>query len=151
MEFGLPAAIGAALANPHRKVICISGDGSIQMNIQELATLADLSLNVSVLIMNNQHLGLVRQQQELFFGGNYIASRFPRRLDFAAIGREFGLEGVNLETETDRTGALRRMIGKGGPSIIDIPIRFAENVYPMVPPGAPNRGMMGPRDTPTHG
>jgi acetolactate synthase I/II/III large subunit len=144
MGFGLPAAIGAALANPHKKVICISGDGSIQMNIQELATLVDLGLNVSILIMNNQHLGLVRQQQELFFGGNYIASHFPRRLDFAAIGRDFGVEGVNLETEGDLTAALRRMIGKDGPSITDIPIRYAENVYPMVPPGAPNREMLGP-------
>ena len=96
MGFGLPTAIGAALANPDKQVICISGDGSIQMNIQEMATLGELGLNVAVIIMNNQHLGLVRQQQELFFNENYIASKFDSRLDFAAIGRQFGIRGIAL-------------------------------------------------------
>ncbi len=145
MGFGLPAAIGAALAHPDKQVICISGDGSIQMNIQELATLSDLGLNVSVIIMNNQHLGLVRQQQELFFEGNYIASRFARKLDFAAIGREYGIPGVNLESLRDPLGALRQALSGDGPAIIDAPIHFAENVFPMVPPGAANREMIGPK------
>lgn len=144
MGFGLPAAIGAALAHPDRQVICVSGDGSIQMNIQELATLADLGLNVTVLIMNNQHLGLVRQQQELFFEGNYIASRFERKLDFAAIGREFGIESVNLSGLEDPMSALERMLSMRGPCLIDAPTHFAENVFPMVPPGAANRDMIGP-------
>ena len=77
MGFGLPAAIGAALAAPGRRVVCVSGDGSFLMNIQELATLAELDLNVAVVVMNNRHLGLVRQQQELFYGGRLSASRFP--------------------------------------------------------------------------
>jgi acetolactate synthase I/II/III large subunit len=142
MGFGLPAAIGAALAHPERQIICISGDGSIQMNIQELATLAEEDLNVSIIIMNNQHLGLVRQQQELFFEGNYIASRFARRLDFAAIGREFGIPGVNLASAGDPLGVMREMLDRPGPCIIDAPIHFAENVFPMVPPGAANRDMI---------
>jgi acetolactate synthase-1/2/3 large subunit len=142
MGFGLPAAIGAALANPDRQVICISGDGSIQMNIQEFATLAELNLNVKILIMNNQHLGLVRQQQELFFDNNYIASKFARRLDFAAIAREFGIRGMNLTDAIHPEETIRLMLKEPGPCVIDIPIHDAENVYPMVPPGAAIREMI---------
>ncbi|OPX94474.1 MAG: Acetolactate synthase isozyme 1 large subunit [Syntrophorhabdus sp. PtaB.Bin006] len=142
MGFGLPAAIGAAIANPGRQVLCISGDGSFQMNIQELATLAELDLNVSILIMNNQHLGLVRQQQELFYEGNYIASRFASRLDFAAIGRQFGIRGINLEDTVNPHDVMAEILREKGPCIIDIPIHYGENVYPMVPPGAANREMI---------
>ncbi len=142
MGFGLPAAIGASLANPGRQVICISGDGSIQMNIQEMATLAELDLDVSVIIMNNQHLGLVRQQQELFFNGNYIASRFDSKLDFAAIGRQFGIRGINLEDAMDPSGTLESALKERGPRVIDVPIHYGENVFPMVPPGAANREMI---------
>lgn len=143
MGFGFPAAIGAALANPGRQVICVSGDGSFQMNIQELATLAELKLNVIVLIMNNQHLGLVRQQQELFFGGNYIASRFENRVDFAAIARGYGIRSVNLGAEKNPAVAVMELLKFGGPCVIDAPIHYEENVFPMVPPGAANREMIG--------
>jgi acetolactate synthase-1/2/3 large subunit len=142
MGFGLPAAIGAALANPGRQVICFSGDGSIQMNIQELATLAELDLPVSIVIMNNQHLGLVRQQQELFFGQTYIASRFTTRLNFAGIGREFGIRSVDLGREDNVGEAILRTLREGGPNIIDVPTHGEENVFPMVPPGAANREMI---------
>ena len=142
MGFGLPAAIGAALANPDKQIICISGDGSIQMNIQEMATLAELGLNVAVIIMNNQHLGLVRQQQELFFNGNYIASKFDSRLDFAAIGRQFGIRGIALNETIDPVKTIELMLKEKGPCIIDVPIHYSENVFPMVPPGAANREMI---------
>ena len=142
MGFGLPAAIGAALAHPGRQVVCISGDGSIQMNLQEMATLADLDLKVAVIIMNNRHLGLVRQQQELFFNGNYIASRFDSKLDFAAIGRQFGIRGINLEDAIDPVRSIELMLKGKGPCIIDVPIHYGENVFPMVPPGAANREMI---------
>jgi acetolactate synthase-1/2/3 large subunit len=142
MGFGLPAAIGAALANPDKQIICISGDGSIQMNIQEMATLAELGLNVAVIIMNNQHLGLVRQQQELFFNGNYIASKFNSRLDFAAIGRQFGIRGIALGETIDPVKTIELMLKEKGPCIIDVPIHYSENVLPMVPPGAANRDMI---------
>jgi acetolactate synthase I/II/III large subunit len=142
MGFGLPTAIGAALANPDRQVICITGDGSIQMNIQEMATLAELGLNVAVIIMNNQHLGLVRQQQELFFNGNYIASKFDSRLDFAAIGRQFGIRGITLSETIDPVKTMEAMLKEKGPCIIDAPIHYCENVFPMVPPGAANREMI---------
>ena len=97
MGFGLPAAIGAALANPGKRTVCVTGDGSLLMNVQELATLAELRLDVSVILFDNGHLGLVRQQQELFYGKRYSASRFDRRLDFATIARGFGLEAEVVE------------------------------------------------------
>ncbi|HVN95101.1 MAG TPA: biosynthetic-type acetolactate synthase large subunit [Syntrophorhabdaceae bacterium] len=142
MGFGLPAAIGAALAHPGRQIICVSGDGSIQMNIQEMATLAELDLNIAVIVMNNQRLGLVRQQQELFFHGNYIASSFPSRLDFAAIARQFGIKGVNLGEGGDPVLAMEEILKQKTPRVIDVPIRSGENVFPMVPPGSANREMI---------
>ncbi len=89
MGFGLPVAIGAALANKDKEILCFSGDGSILMNIQELATLADFGLNIKVIILNNNHLGLVRQQQELFYNKHYIASRFISNPDFKLIAQGF--------------------------------------------------------------
>ena len=138
MGFGLPAAIGAALAAPGRRVVCVSGDGSILMNIQELATLAELDLPVAVLVCNNAHLGLVRQQQELFYGQRYSASRFLGSPDFAAIARGFGLRGVTLDPDADPLGQLAAALAQPGPVLIDIPIHETANVLPMVPPGAAN-------------
>jgi len=143
MGFGLPAAIGAALENPDKQVICFTGDGSILMNIQELATLADLNLNVKIIILNNKHLGLVRQQQELFYGGRYIASKFVTNPDFAAISRGFGIPAYDLSKETDLIETLKMAIAQVGPVLIDIPVRENENVYPMVKPGAPITEMIG--------
>jgi len=143
MGFGLPAAIGAALENPEKQVICFTGDGSILMNIQELATLADLNLNVKIIILNNKHLGLVRQQQELFYGGRYIASKFVTNPDFAAISRGFGIPAYDLSKEIDLIETLKNAIAQAGPVLIDIPVREMENVYPMVKPGAPITEMIG--------
>ncbi len=143
MGFGLPAAIGAGLANPETQIICFAGDGSFYMNIQELATLAELNLNITVIIMNNGHLGLVRQQQELFYNKNYIASRFSINSDYAAIAQGFGIESYNLEGEGNPLEKIKNALRKPGPVLIDIPIHEAENVYPMVPPGAANREMIG--------
>jgi acetolactate synthase-1/2/3 large subunit len=138
MGFGLPAAIGAALACPDRRVACVSGDGSILMNIQELATLAELDLPVAILLFNNAQLGLVRQQQELFYGQRYSASRFDAAPDFAAAARAFGIRGVRLDPERDPLGDLAEALTQPGPCLIDIPIHDQTNVYPMVPPGAAN-------------
>ncbi len=143
MGFGLPAAIGASLANPGRRVICISGDGSIQMNIQELATLAELDLPVTLIVMNNGHLGLVRQQQELFYGSNFIASRFGIRLDFAAIAGKFGIRGNSIRASDPPAAIIAEAIAKGGPCLIDVTVEAERNVLPIVPPGAANRDMIG--------
>ncbi len=143
MGFGLPAAIGAAIANPDKQVICFTGDGSILMNIQELATLADLNLNIKIIILNNGHLGLVRQQQELFYEGHYIASKFITNPDFATISKGFGILGVDLSEEKDRFKALEALMAQPGAAVINIPVRAAENVLPMVPPGAAITEMIG--------
>ena len=143
MGFGLPAAIGAAIANPEKRIICISGDGSFLMNIQELATLKDLELNVTVIIMNNQALGLVRQQQEMFYDKKYVASWFISNPDFAGIAEKFGIQGINLADEENPMYAIARSLSEPGPFVIDVPIGQSENVYPMVPPGAANREMVG--------
>ncbi|HTX65464.1 MAG TPA: thiamine pyrophosphate-dependent enzyme [Opitutaceae bacterium] len=165
MGFGLPAALGAALAlgesshegpdidspipdqkspitNSPARVVCVSGDGSLLMNIQELATLAELDLPVAVLVFNNAQLGLVRQQQELFYGRRYAAAHFAAVPDFAALARAFGVRGLRLDPERDPLGALAAALAAPGPCVIDIPIHEAANVLPMVPPGAANRHMI---------
>lgn len=142
MGFGLPAAIGAALANRDSRVLCISGDGSIQMNLQELATLAELDLPVTVLVINNGELGMVRQQQELFYEQSFIASKFQRRLDFAAIARQFGLAGHCVSEPGMLEEALREAFSRGSPTLVDVRVRDTDNVFPIVPPGAANRDMI---------
>jgi acetolactate synthase I/II/III large subunit len=138
MGFGLPAAIGAALAEPGRRVVCVTGDGSLLMNVQELATLAELGLDVSVVVFDNGHLGLVRQQQELFYGGRYSACRFDSRPDFAAIARGFGIEAERAPEGSDYGAAIARAVGGRGPRLLSIDLRAEDNVLPMVPPGAAN-------------
>ena len=143
MGFGLPAAIGGALAAPGRRTVCVSGDGSILMNVQELATLAELDLDVTVIILNNNRLGMVRQQQELFYGKRYEASIFERQPDFAALARAFGIRAYDLEKTADMASALKEAFSQPGPCLINLPIDPAENVYPIVPPGAANVEMIG--------
>jgi len=142
MGFGLPAAIGAALACPERPVICFTGDGSLLMNIQELATLAEERANVKVILLDNGHLGLVRQQQQLFYGQRYHASRFHAEPDFAAIARGFGIPACDLEDTREPLAALERALATPGACVVRVPIAREANVYPMVPPGAPNRHMI---------
>ncbi len=143
MGFGMPAAIGAALAYPNRQIICFSGDGSLLMNIQELATAAEERTNIKVIVMNNAHLGLVRQQQELFYGSRFSASRFHAEPDFPAIARGFGIEAIDLGDAADPKKALKQAIGQRGPCLINVPIPAEDKVFPMVPPGAANRDMIG--------
>ncbi len=143
MGFGFPTAIGASLARPDKRIVCISGDGSFLMNCQELATLANLNLNVTVIIMNNRHLGLVRQQQELFYGERYHAVRLDTLPDFAALARSFGLRAHNLADAADPSALLYDAITDPAPCVIDAPIRAEENVFPMVPPGAANKDTIG--------
>jgi acetolactate synthase-1/2/3 large subunit len=142
MGFGLPAAIGAALATPDRRVVCFTGDGSLLMNLQELATAAEEGVDVTIVLLNNAHLGLVRQQQQLFYGERYHASRFRAEPDFAAIARAFGIGAHDLGTAADPLASLERALGERGPVLVNVPIAAEENVYPMVPPGAPNRHML---------
>jgi acetolactate synthase-1/2/3 large subunit len=142
MGFGLPAAIGAALAEPTRKVVCFSGDGSILMNMQELATLAEEELDVKIVLLDNRSLGLVHQQQTLFYGERVFASRYRRQPDFCALARGFGIDAVSLERAAEPAAALAAALRQRGPTLIHVPIDTAEQVLPMVPPGAANTAMI---------
>ncbi|WP_244835429.1 biosynthetic-type acetolactate synthase large subunit [Clostridium sp. BJN0001] len=143
MGFGLPAAIGAAIEDKNKKVICFSGDGSILMNIQELATLSELDLDVKVIIFNNHRLGLVHQQQDLFFKKHFIASSFIKNPDFETIGKGFFINSVTLNNEADPIKKLKEILKSKKPYLINIEIDENENIYPMVKPGSSNLNMIG--------
>ncbi|MRT50175.1 MULTISPECIES: acetolactate synthase large subunit [Enterobacteriaceae] len=143
MGFGLPAAVGAALANPQRKVICFSGDGSLMMNIQEMATAAENQLDVKIILMNNEALGLVYQQQSLFYQQGVFAATYPGMINFMQIAAGFGLQTCDLNNEADPQAALQAIIDRPGPALIHVRIDAEEKVYPMVPPGAANTEMVG--------
>ena len=142
MGFGLPTAIGLALQQPDRTVVCFSGDGSLMMNIQELATAAELALDVKVVVLNNQHLGLVRQQQTLFYGENLAAVKFHQSVDFAAAAVSMGMRGIDLSVHARPLAALRDALQTRGPCLINLPIRETEMVFPMVAPSGANRDMI---------
>ncbi|HHA2005952.1 TPA: acetolactate synthase large subunit [Enterobacter cloacae] len=143
MGFGLPAAVGAALANPDRKVICFSGDGSLMMNIQEMATAAENQLDVKIILMNNEALGLVHQQQSLFYKQGVFAATYPGMINFMQIAAGFGLHTCDLNAEEDVPAALQAAISRPGPALIHVRIDPEQKVYPMVPPGAANTEMVG--------
>lgn len=142
MGFGLPAAIGAALAHPTQIVVCISGDGSFLMNNQELITAAEEGANIKIVLMNNQSLGLVHQQQSLFFGNRLFASKFKRGPDFCAMARSMGVAAYDLATSDDPIATLEEAMAHFGPALIHAPVNVDEPVLPMVPPGAPNSQMI---------
>ena len=143
MGFGLPAAIGAALAAPDRTVVCFSGDGSLKMNIQEMATLAEEGLKVKIVLMNNNSLGLVYQQQSLFYGKRMMASNYRRATDFIKVAEGFGLGTLDLDNATNPKAALANALKRPGPCLIHASIDREAFVYPMVPPGAANTEMIG--------
>ena len=143
MGFGLPAAIGASLAHPDKQVVLFTGDGSLQMNIQELATAIEQQVNVKIVVMNNNSLGLVRQQQNLFYDKNVFASDFQIDIDFVTIAKGFGMKAVNADPGCDLPALLESMLNEPGPCLINVPIGKEEEVYPMVPPGASNSIMLG--------
>ena len=143
MGFGLPAAIGAALAEPSRKVLCFSGDGSLMMNIQEMATAAENNLDVKIILMNNRALGLVHQQQSMFFKKNIYGATYLQQTDFLKIAEGFGLHSCDLNAADDPRVALKEAIGRPGPGLIHVFIDPEEKVYPMVPAGAANTHMLG--------
>lgn len=137
MGFGLPAAIGAALENKDRRVLCFSGDGSILMNIQELATLAELNLDVTIFVLDNNCLGMVRQQQELLYNGNYSGVLYTKKTNLAEIARGFGIESYKIEDFDDFDETIQKSLVGTGPRLVQIPID-KYNVFPFVPNGKPN-------------
>ena len=135
MGFGLPAAIGAQLAFPNKLVACISGDGSIQMNIQELATAVTHNLPVKVIIFNNGRLGMIRQLQEFFYGGRDMANDLEVLPDFVKLAEAYGAKGWRISRRDELLPVLSEALSADGPAFIDVLVEPLENVYPMVPAG----------------
>ncbi len=142
MGFGLPAAIGMALTQPERKVICFTGDGSLMMNIQELVTAAEQKLDIKIIILNNGHLGLVRQQQNLFYENNLSAVKFQQDVDFILAAQAMGVKGVDLCKSENPRDELAEVLAEQGVCVINIPISESEMVFPMVAPGHANKDMI---------
>jgi acetolactate synthase-1/2/3 large subunit len=143
MGFGFPAAIGAAVGCPDQTVVAITGDGSFQMNLQELATVAENRIPVKILILNNGYLGMVRQWQELFWENRYSHVDMGQTPDFVKLAEAYGIAGVRLEDKSTLVDDLRGAIATEGPVLVDIRVTREENVYPMIAPGAPARDMVG--------
>jgi acetolactate synthase-1/2/3 large subunit len=142
MGYGLPAAIGAQLADPARTAIAVSGDGSIMFNIQELATLRRYNLPVRVLLIDNQSLGMVRQWQELFFERRFSEVDLSDNPDFAAVARSFGIDAMTVDSAAQVDAAVDALLHHAGPLFVHCRIDPAANVWPLVPPGHTNATML---------
>ena len=131
MGFGLPAAIGVQMARPRSLVFNITSDGSLQMNIQELATVRDYKLPVKIILFNNQCLGLVRQIQEFAFCSRYVSTRINSKVNFVKIAQAYGLEAFCVTRPQDLEAALRKVIASKKSILLDLRINEFENVYPV--------------------
>ncbi|MFT4300264.1 MAG: biosynthetic-type acetolactate synthase large subunit [Desulfovibrio sp.] len=136
MGYGFPASIGAQFAFPDKKVITVAGDGSLQMNIQELGTVVANKLPIKVVILNNRHLGMVRQWQELFYNQNYSSTNMEAQPDFVKLAEAYGAEGYRIEKGEDLRATLEKALASPNPAFIDVVVEREENVYPIVPAGA---------------
>ena len=143
MGFGLPAAMGAKVGCPDATVVCIAGDGSVQMNMQELATCAEDGIDIKVFIMNNGYLGMVRQWQELFWDRRYSHVDMGRFPDFVKLADAYGATGVRLTDKHTLVDDMREALETPGPVLVDVRVTKEENVYPMIPAGQAARDMVG--------
>jgi acetolactate synthase-1/2/3 large subunit len=142
MGYGVPAGIGALVAEPGATVITVSGDGSIMMNIHELATLRRYRLPLKILLIDNSQLGMVRQWQELFFDGNFSEIDLSDNPDFSEVARAFGIEAFTIDHRAQVPGAIERLLGTNAPILCHVRIDPRENVWPLVPPNSSNVQMM---------
>jgi acetolactate synthase-1/2/3 large subunit len=143
MGFGLPAAMGAKVGCPDSVVACITGDGSFQMNTQELATCAQNGIDVKVFIMNNGYLGMVRQWQELFWDRRYSQVDTGQYPDFVKLAEAYGASGIRLTDKHTLVDEMRQALATDGPVVVDVRVAAEENVYPMIAPGQAARDMVG--------
>ncbi len=142
MGYGFPAALGAQVAFPNKTVIDIAGDGSIQMNIQELATAVQYNLPVKIAILNNRCLGMVRQWQQLFYDKRYSHSTFEHHPDFVKLAEAYGAVGLRATSPEEVEPIIKKALSIKKPVIMDFVVEQEECVYPMVPAGAPISTMM---------
>jgi acetolactate synthase I/II/III large subunit len=143
MGFGLPAAMGAQVGCPDQLVCCLAGDGSVQMNIQELATCTEYGIPIKVFVMNNGYLGMVRQWQELFWDKRYSHVDMGRWPDFVKVAEAYGATGIRLEDKHTLVDGMKEALAAEGPVIVDVRVTREENCYPMIPAGQPARNMVG--------
>ncbi len=143
MGFGLPAAMGAAFGKPESRIVCVAGDGSIQMNVQEMATIREHNLNVKLMILNNNCLGMVHQWQQLFYNERYSNTIFYANPDFVKLSEAYGWAAERVVKPQDLDAAIERWLAAEGPACLEVMIPATENVYPMVPAGAALIDMIG--------
>src|SRR5690348_11043147 len=143
MGFGLPAAMGAKVGCPDETVVCIAGDGSIQMNMQELATCAQEGIPIKVFIMNNGYLGMVRQWQELFWDKRYSHVEMGQWPDFVKLAEAYGCTGMRFTDKATLVDDMKQALATPGPVVVDVRVTREENTYPMIPAGQAARDMVG--------
>jgi acetolactate synthase-1/2/3 large subunit len=143
MGFGLPAAMGAQVGCPDETVVCIAGDGSVQMNMQEMATCVEGNIPIKVFIMNNGYLGMVRQWQELFWDGRYSHVEMGQSPDYVKLAEAYGATGLRFEDKHTLVEDMRRALNTEGPVLVDVRVTKEENTYPMIPAGQAARDMVG--------
>jgi acetolactate synthase-1/2/3 large subunit len=144
MGYGLPAAIGAQIAYPNEQVICISGDASFQMNIQELGTVAQYGLPIKIIVINNKWQGMVRQWQQAFYGERYSHSNMEKGApNFVKVAEAYGIRAMTISNRQELNENVKEIIEYDGPILVDIRVVSDENCYPMVAPGKSNSQMMG--------
>jgi acetolactate synthase-1/2/3 large subunit len=142
MGFGFPAAMGAQAAFPDKLVLCVAGDGSVQMNMQEMATAVVHKLPVKVIVINNRFHGMVRQWQDLFYEGRYSSSDLSTTPDFVKLAEAYGAVGLRAKKVSDLDTVIKEAIATDGPVIVDVPVYPYENCYPMIPAGGCNHEMI---------
>ena len=143
MGFGLPSAMGAKVAMPDEQVVCVAGDGSLIMNVQELATCVTEEIPVKVMIMNNGYLGMVRQWQELFWDRRYSSVDMGSSPDWVKLAEAFGAKGVQLTQKESLVDDMKEALAEDGPVVVDVRVTPEENCYPMIPAGQAARDMVG--------
>jgi len=144
MGYGLPAAIGVQIAHQGKKVVCVSGDASFQMNLQELGTIAQYNLPIKVLIINNKWQGMVRQWQQAFYGERYSHSNMEKGApDLVKLAQSFGILGLEIDSRKELKNKLQLFLSYSGPVLLNCKIKEEENCYPMVAPGKSNSQMIG--------
>ena len=145
MGYGFPAAIGVALAHKNKPVVCVTGESSFMMNIQEMSTAVQYRVPVKILILNNQYMGMVRQWQEMFYSSRYSESYMDSLPDFVKLAESFGMRGARVKDPTKLDGALKELLEHKGPMLLDCWVDPNENVYPMIPAGAAHHELvLGP-------
>ncbi len=149
MGYGLPAAMGAQIAYPDRLCIDVAGEASIQMNIQELGTIAQYNLPVKLFIMNNEYMGMVRQWQDLTFDGRHSESYSDSLPDFVMLAQAYGIKGLMVDDPANLDATIKEMLNHDGPVVVDCRVAKLENCFPMVPAGAAHNEMLLPGDNVT--